>query len=148
MSSHDHPRDHAGMEVLDAGECRLLLAANRIGRVAFQENGEVMIFPVTYSFHSSRVCFRSAVGAKLDAALEQSPVAFEIDGWDENSTTGWSVVVKGRLAEVSDEEVVAGLEEHGAPSWLSSEREMRWVEVIAEEMSGRKLPGSADRPSD
>jgi nitroimidazol reductase NimA-like FMN-containing flavoprotein (pyridoxamine 5'-phosphate oxidase superfamily) len=142
------PRDHAGMEVLGLEECRRLLDANRIGRIAFQESGEVMIFPVTYSMESSRVCFRSAIGAKLDAALDQAPVAFEVDSWDETARSGWSVMVKGRLAEVGEASRLEALERDGAPSWLSTDRAMRWVEVIAEEISGRRLPGSAAEPTD
>lgn len=148
MSAGDQPRDHAGMEVLDAHECRELLAANQIGRIAFQESGEVMIFPVTYCVDSSRVCFRSAVGAKLDAALEHTSVAFEIDGWDETVMSGWSVMVKGRLAEVGGAERIASLEQRGAASWLETDRPMRWVEVVAEEISGRRLPGTTARPID
>jgi nitroimidazol reductase NimA-like FMN-containing flavoprotein (pyridoxamine 5'-phosphate oxidase superfamily) len=147
MSPNAQPRDHAGMEVLDAHECRVLLAAGRIGRIAFQYEGEVMIFPITYYMDSSRVCFRSAIGAKLDAALDRRAVAFEIDGFDETARTGWSVIVKGQLGEVVEGSRIAALDEAGAPPWLNSEG-MRWMEVIAAEISGRRLPGSSVEPSD
>ena len=46
--------------------------------------------------------FRTDPGSKLDAIAGGARVAFEVDAVDEGSRTGWSVVVRGQAAEVSE----------------------------------------------
>ncbi|HEX5671975.1 MAG TPA: pyridoxamine 5'-phosphate oxidase family protein, partial [Acidimicrobiia bacterium] len=98
----DRPTDHAGMEVLGHAECLRLLWSHQVGRIGFIDAGEPQILPVHYRLHDGRVVFRSAVGAKLDAAMRQAPVAFEVDGVDDERGAGWSVVVHGTAAEVDN----------------------------------------------
>jgi uncharacterized protein len=52
--------------------------------------------------YDDMVVFRTDPGSKLDAAAERELVAFDVDAADEATRTGWSVVVRGALAEVSD----------------------------------------------
>jgi nitroimidazol reductase NimA-like FMN-containing flavoprotein (pyridoxamine 5'-phosphate oxidase superfamily) len=61
-----------------------------------------MIFPVNYVFDQDLVIFRTDPGTKLDAASEGGLVAFEVDAVDTATQTGWSVVVRGTLGEVTD----------------------------------------------
>ena len=61
-----------------------------------------MIFPVNYVFDQDLVIFRTDPGSKLDAATERELVAFEVDATDEATRTGWSVVVRGTLADITD----------------------------------------------
>ncbi len=94
MANDQHrPIDHAGLEVLAGTECTRLLHDHRVGRVAFLEAGEPWVLPVVYRLDGNRIAFRSAVGAKLDLAERGDPIAFEIDGWDEEARIGWSVLV-------------------------------------------------------
>jgi hypothetical protein len=74
-------------EVTDAA-CRRLLAQHHLGRLAWSTPGWVV--------------FRTDPGTKLDAAADTAPVAFEVDAVDEATRTGWGVVVRGALVEVSD----------------------------------------------
>ena len=67
-----------------------------------------MIIPVKYVYRDG-VILRSGRGSKLRAALANVGAAFEIDGTDERQRTGWSVVVRGLVAEVDDPEEM--------PSW-------------------------------
>ena len=84
--------DLQGLEVLDHDTCWRLLAEAPIGRVAFVEAGEPSVLPVSHRTHGHRVVFRTRAGAKLTAAILAKPVAFEADGWDEATRTGWSVL--------------------------------------------------------
>jgi uncharacterized protein len=61
-----------------------------------------VIFPVNYVFDQDLVVFRTDPGAKLDAATAWESVAFEVDAVDEATRTGWSVVVRGTLADITD----------------------------------------------
>ena len=94
------PEPH--MEELDEDECRKLLAERHLGRLAFVDFGGPVIFPVNYVFDQDLVIFRTDPGSKLDAATERESVAFEVDATDEATRTGWSVVVRGTLADITD----------------------------------------------
>jgi len=90
------------MEELDQDECRRLLAERHLGRLAVPDFGGPVIFPVNYVFDQGLVVLRTDPGSKLDAATEREQVAFEVDAVEEATRTGWSVVVRGTLAEITD----------------------------------------------
>lgn len=131
--------DHSGMEVLSSEECDRLLATTPVGRVAFVADGEVVVLPVTYRWHEHSVVFRTTRGAKLEAAAAHSPVSFEIDDWDPDSETGWSVLVKGVAAEVFEESEAGELTELGLKPWADAVERRRWVRIRPDEITGRKI---------
>jgi nitroimidazol reductase NimA-like FMN-containing flavoprotein (pyridoxamine 5'-phosphate oxidase superfamily) len=90
-----------GIEVLDRAACLLLLADDVVGRLAFVDGGAPAIVVVNYVLDGDAVVFRSGPGTKLRTGV-RAPVAFEIDRLDRESRSGWSVVVTGRLEEVTD----------------------------------------------
>ena len=91
------------MEELDHEECRKLLAERHLGRLAIPDFGGPVIFPVNYVFDQDLVIFRTDPGSKLiSAATERESVAFKVDAIDEATRTGWSVVVRGTLADITD----------------------------------------------
>jgi uncharacterized protein len=90
------------LEELAEDERRRLLAERHLGRLAIPDFGGPMIFPVNYVFDRDLVVFRTDPGSKLDAAAERESVAFEVDAVEEATRTGWSVVVRGSLAEITD----------------------------------------------
>ncbi len=136
----ERPLDHSGMEILGPAECLRLLWSHQVGRIAFLEQGEPQVFPVRYRLHDNKIVFRSAVGAKLDAALLRSPVAFEVDGSDEQEGRGWSVVVHGTAHEVEDEGEIGALEGVGLETWVHGSQPLRWIEIQPNEISGRRIP--------
>lgn len=81
---------------LTLSECCDLLSTKSIGRIAYVARAGVPdIVPVNYAFDGQAILVRSAHGPKLQAAERQDVVAFEVDGIDEATRTGWSVVVIG-----------------------------------------------------
>lgn len=131
-------RDHLGLEVLGPEECDRLLADSSIGRVAFVRAGSAELFPVNFAYSNKRIVFRSAVGSKLDAAAIRKSVAFEIDGWDTTSMSGWSVVVTGTLRVVPENEQER-VEALGLVTWVTTDQEMQAVEIIPDTITGRRL---------
>lgn len=138
MSDADAVRDHHGLEVMAVEECHELLAAQPVGRLAFVDAGEAVVLPVAYRYHRHQVVFLTVPGAKLDAAVMANPVSFEIDGWDEGSQRGWSVLVRGFGDEVTDPDELAELSELGLKPWVASELS-RWVRIVATELTGRRI---------
>lgn len=138
--SLERATDHAGVEVLRTAECLDLLATQAIGRLGFNEQGQVTILPVRYMMDEGHVVFRSAVGAKLDAAVRWQSVAFEVDAWDPRDRTGWSVLVHGIANEVMNPDRQTALSERGLDEWVKGPHPMAWIEVRPIEVTGRRIP--------
>jgi uncharacterized protein len=139
MGNDTKNRDRLGLEVLSSEECWKLIASAAIGRVAFVDVGGPIVLPVTHSVHGHTVVFRSTSGTKLGAAERQRPLAFEVDGWDTSTRTGWSVLVRGTGHTVLDDDRIAELEVHTTEPWLGAAAEGTWVQVLPYEVSGRRI---------
>ena len=131
--------DRNGLEVLGPDECLRLLASEPVGRLAFVLDGGPTILPVTYVVSHGGVAFRTASGSKLDTALMGRPVAFEVDGFDRDRRTGWSVVLRGVAEFVDDPDRIDELDERDLHPWSAHAEDGAWVLVRADEISGRRL---------
>lgn len=141
--------DHQGLDVLSSEECAELVAGEEIGRVGFNQRGQTIILPVNYAFIAGSVLFRTAPGSKLDIALIGGPTSFEVDAWDAETRSGWSVLIKGRSAEVTDEWVVSLAEHFGVEPWADQIPRDHWVRISVDEISGRWIyrdEGDSPRP--
>jgi nitroimidazol reductase NimA-like FMN-containing flavoprotein (pyridoxamine 5'-phosphate oxidase superfamily) len=83
-----------GMQVLDEEACVALLTATPVGRVAVVVDGQPLVFPVNYVFDGGCVVVRTGLGTMLSGA-SLAHVAFEIDSFDSDARSGWSVLVQG-----------------------------------------------------
>ncbi|MDH4119145.1 MAG: pyridoxamine 5'-phosphate oxidase family protein [Acidimicrobiia bacterium] len=137
--SADAPTDHAGLVVMGVAEADALLASQSVGRIAFVADGEVVILPINYRMHEGTIVFRTSEGAKLEAGARHASVAFEIDGWDVESQTGWSVLVKGTAVEVLTDDEANALFDLGLRPWAAATEKRRWVRVRPDEITGRKI---------
>lgn len=125
------------VEELDRDECLVLLAKTHLGRLAFADTVGLLpiIVPVNYALQDGSVTFRTDKGSKLSAAMRDTSVAFEIDGLDEVRGLGWSVVVRGHAAEVTDPSEL----EHPKPRpWAPGEKS-HYVRVLPSAISGRRI---------
>lgn len=128
--------DHQGLAVISPEECWQLLADTPVGRVAFNEAGEPTVLPVNHAVVGHRVVFRTRRGSLLHEALMAEPVAFQVDDFDAIERTGWSVLVRGvaEVAEDTDE-----LEDLELRPWADRVERNDWVQIRAEEISGRRI---------
>ena len=92
------------VEVLEADECWRLLRGVALGRLAVWVDDHPELFPLNFRTDKQTIVFRTAPGTKLSAALEGKPVALEADHIQGRTNVAWSVVVKGRAAEVEQTE--------------------------------------------
>lgn len=136
----ENPTDHAGLEILPFEVCLGLLASVPVGRVGFFADGEVVILPVNHIVEGQDIVFRTARGAKLSAAEGQDLVAFEADEYDEQTRSGWSVLVTGRAEVVYEEADVQRLSRRGLHPWASAVGDPFWIRIRATSVSGRQTP--------
>lgn len=129
-----------GLEVIDPDECRRLLAADEVGRLALIDGGTPAVFPINYVVDGDAVVFRTAPGTKLSAGPRRR-VAFEIDDFDRSRRTGWSVVVTGRLEEVTayDAATLQRVTRLPVEPWAGGER-AHWMRIVPDRITGRRIP--------
>lgn len=133
------PLDHSGLGVLPREECLKLLAAARLGRVAFISQGDPVILPVNHGMDGEDIIFRTSTGTKLLAADTEQVVAFEVDGYDADRRAGWSVMVRGVASTVEDAEEVKRLSLLGVWPWADLIERTHWVRINTLSMTGRQV---------
>lgn len=133
--------DRNGLEVLDREECLALLGAGVLGRVGLSMGALPTILPVNYRVVDGFVVFRTGIGSKLDAATRGAVIAFEVDGYDVDSRTGWSVVVTGIAHDTPSAPWAAPILAAAVPRW-APESATRVLHLSTEIISGRRITAS------
>jgi nitroimidazol reductase NimA-like FMN-containing flavoprotein (pyridoxamine 5'-phosphate oxidase superfamily) len=131
-----------GIEVLDYGECLRLLATKQVGRIGFAIWGGPEVLPVNYVLDGDAVVFATGAGSKL-AAVVRSPVVFEVDDTDEQTRSGWSVVIHGLAQEVTaaDTRTLERVQALPLEPWAEG-RKPYYVRITPRFVSGRRVGGA------
>ncbi len=132
------------LQELTKDECFELLAGQHLGRVALVDERGPIALPVNFVFDQHTVLFRTDEGTKLDAASRAARVAFEVDGVDEATRTGWSVLVRGEAVEVTDPAELARVRRLPLHPWAPGAKS-RYIRILPTVLTGRRiaLPGDA-----
>ncbi len=130
--------DREGVEVLGRNECLELLGRSSIGRVAVSIGAVPAVFPVNFAVLDNAIVFRTSNGTKLDAAMRNSVVAFEVDDFDPLYHEGWSVLVVGVADELRDPELLDTAERLPLVAWADGPHE-HLVAIEPELVSGRRI---------
>jgi nitroimidazol reductase NimA-like FMN-containing flavoprotein (pyridoxamine 5'-phosphate oxidase superfamily) len=124
---------------LDEETCWRLLARAGFGRVGFVDSDdELVVLPVNAGVHDRRVIFRTAEATSLARRGDGAMVAFEADHTDPVAEAGWSVVVRGRLRDVTDKQVPAEWHEFAVHPWAPPPRD-RWMVIEPVRVTGRMV---------
>jgi uncharacterized protein len=134
-SAEPRPRQ---VRELTRSECFELLAAARLGRVAVVDDRGPVVFPVNFVLDRYTVVFRTEPGTKLHAAGRGGRVCFEADGADEAARTGWSVVVRGEITEITDPDELARLRELPLRPWAPGARD-HYARILPAVLTGRRI---------
>ena len=119
-------------------ECWDLLASTPVGRIGVLVDSAPEIYPVNHAVDGQTIVFRTERGEKL-RGLDRSPsVCFEVDGYDPTTSTGWSVLVKGRAREVTGAEEERRLLALDLRYWSVGPKP-RWVRIEPAEVTGRRI---------
>jgi len=131
------PAAQARWHELTKSECFDLLAHESVGRLAVVDDHGPIILPVNYVLDHHMVVFRTDEGTKLHAANHRK-VAFEIDGTDAETRAGWSVLVRGEAAEVTNPAEIARLRELPLEPWAPGTK-AHYVRILPAVLSGRRI---------
>jgi nitroimidazol reductase NimA-like FMN-containing flavoprotein (pyridoxamine 5'-phosphate oxidase superfamily) len=129
--------DHTGLRVMGIDECLERIASVRVGRLAFHLDGEIAVLPVVHVVDGVDVCFRTAGDSTIQAAIDRARVTYEVDAFDAETRSGWSVVVNGN-AVIADEEDTRALTDGSGRPWVPDEG-LVWIRVRTQSVTGREL---------
>jgi len=119
---------------LTPDECWTLATAQPVGRLAWTGSGGTTVIPVNFVVTGRRVHVRTAAYSTMARECDDSLVAFEVDEFDADHRSGWSVLMRGRAhlsyggADGSDEPDV----------WPTGARGLQ-VTVDVDEITGRRV---------
>lgn len=129
---------------LNRAECYSLMTGPQVGRLAYCDSLGPMAVPVNFALAGEDVVVRMEPTNTL-LRTGQPLVAFELDHVDEETGEGWSVVVRGPIAEVDNDAVPALLRELGAGPprpWAEGVHNV-WLRITSKVVTGRRLGGYA-----
>ncbi|WP_369029776.1 pyridoxamine 5'-phosphate oxidase family protein [Streptomyces adonidis] len=130
-----------GFRELDRQECLSRLAEAPVGRIVYTRQALPAVLPVNFSLErDGAIVVRTSAVSDLVSAVDGAVVAFEADAVDVTTQSGWSVVVMGPAALVTDPVEHARLLRTGPRSWVPAPQEV-FVRIAPELVTGRELVG-------
>jgi len=127
-------------------ECVRLLHAGVVGRAAVATPQGPQITPMNYSVIGEALMIATSPYSALGTYGAGSLVAFEVDHFDYEAHTGWSVVVRGRADTVNGNDELQQIRRLWAPRpWADGTRNL-YLRIPWTELSGRSLGGDTATP--
>jgi len=127
---------------LDRADSMSLLSSVRVGRLIFTVNALPAVRLMNFAVADGLIVLRTAAGSTVDRKVHDTIVAFEADDLDAVTSPGWSVVVTGRAARVTDPELIARYRKVPLVPWAPGERD-QFVTITTEVVEGRRVSRAA-----
>ena len=118
--------------------CSSRLASTTIGRLGLVVAGKPEVFPVCHVYLDGCVYVPTNEGTKMHGALEWPWVGFEVDGIEVDGSSAWSVMVSGRVEEVTDPAEIARVAALQRVAFRA-DGSVRWIRIIATKVTGRQI---------
>ena len=116
------------------------MATVPVGRIGVSVRALPVILPVNFVLVGESIVFRTIPGTKLDAATANAVVAFQVDSYAPDGTSGWSVLVQGVSSEITDPEDLLALADIPLRAWAFDDRiATRFVRIESSFISGRRF---------
>jgi nitroimidazol reductase NimA-like FMN-containing flavoprotein (pyridoxamine 5'-phosphate oxidase superfamily) len=126
------------LQILALPDCWRLVGTMPVGRIALQGDRGPDIFPVNFALDGETIVFRTERGTKLSRLTDGADVAFEVDGIDVDSQSGWSVVLKGHAHQIRDPDELAALAKLPLRYWAPGLKP-HWIRVVPRDVTGRQI---------
>jgi nitroimidazol reductase NimA-like FMN-containing flavoprotein (pyridoxamine 5'-phosphate oxidase superfamily) len=123
---------------LTRDECFSLLGGQHLGRVVLVDDRGPIALPVNFVLDQHTVLFRTDEGTKLDVAVRRGRVAFQIDGVNEATRTGWSVLVRGEAKEVTDPDELVLVRRLPLYPWAPGAKG-HYIRILPTSLTGRRI---------
>lgn len=123
---------------LDSYECRVVLAAESVGRIGWASASGQIILPVTYIYVDSIIGFRTAPYGALSELIRVTPVAFEVDSLDCRHNEGVSVLVQGLTHAAQQPDGSPPEWSESVVPWAGGRRHLA-IEVSIQKITGRRI---------
>lgn len=123
---------------LGPAECRRLIGAGGIGRIAFGTVWGPVVLPVNFAVVAGTIVVRTGEGTAIDGHAD-GPVAFEVDHIDQALCQGWSVLVRGRAHRVTHPAEAGRMRQDAALwPWPGGDRDV-YVRISPDTVTGRRI---------
>lgn len=129
------------IEELGPATCLRLIELEPVGRIVFLDGLQPLALPVTFTLDVGAVVFQSGKGSKLEKAMTEpgARVAFEVDRYDPEARTGWSVLIKGTVHPILGLVDAVRIDRFADTAWADVGDDARWVRIEADEITGRRV---------
>lgn len=128
-------------------ECRELLSAGLVGRVAICTPVGPHIVPVNFAVVDESVVLRTTPYSVLATQARGTVLALEIDEFDYELQRGWSVVARGRAEPITAADEIHDIRSSWETNaWAAGPRNL-FLRLRWSELSGRRL-GAGWNPVD
>jgi nitroimidazol reductase NimA-like FMN-containing flavoprotein (pyridoxamine 5'-phosphate oxidase superfamily) len=120
-------------------ECRDLLGAGGVGRVALAAPDGPHIVPVNYAVHDDSVVFRTTPYSVLGTHGWRTRLAFEVDHVDHERWRGWSVVAAGPGEMIEDADELAAIQTFWDPRPWAGGNRLLYLRLRWDRLTGRQI---------
>jgi nitroimidazol reductase NimA-like FMN-containing flavoprotein (pyridoxamine 5'-phosphate oxidase superfamily) len=90
-------------------QCLDLIESHHLGRIAWQAADLPQILPISYAMHQGSLYFRTLPDGLLAELAQPTSVALEVDDLDQQTRTGWSIVLHGHSSAVREPDELADM---------------------------------------
>lgn len=126
------------IESLSKAQCWELLKGQVVGRLAVVIDDHPDIFPINYAVSNDQLVFRTAEGTKLHGTTNNSPVAFEIEGYEPQTEQAWSVVLRGFVLQIKASSGLAEAEKLILQPWQGGAKD-HLMRILTLSLTGRRF---------
>jgi uncharacterized protein len=126
------------LEHLNPRDCWDLLTATPVGRIGVLNDSAPEIYPVNHVVDRDTLVFRTDPGTKLRSLLHSPAVCYQIDSINPQDATGWSVLVKGRAAEITNPDDLRHVRFLPLRYWALGDK-VHWIRITPTEVTGRRI---------
>lgn len=127
MTDSDNTGDSSGsFSAIAENECRELLSGGAIGRIAFNSTSGIQLLPINYLYLDGALyCRVDAESVLGELAKGSDDVAWGVDYVDELVKEAWSVLVKGSIRAVTEDEEMTKLRgQRKLEPWAVGDRQL------------------------
>lgn len=129
------------LEVLDRATCLALISSLDVGRLAWVEDEQVMVFPLNFALDGDDIIFRTPSRSLCDAVASGTCLTFQGDDVEPALRSGWTVVASGPASEVTDPDERERLSRLVSP-WRRAD-DLHVIRLTISSATGRRLPEHA-----